>query len=608
MLITAKKAEMRKDKQDIFSKDSNQMAIASVSVVGPERRRFELYWFEYLMAPLVAALAGVWALGHIGTSIGWDDLFYMSLSQYTTKEAWVLNRYGHVYLQKFFFWLAGDALTGAKFYWCFLFFSTCVLMYWCARMLAGKRGYIAGVLAVLLFCSVPVFAQYAGSTDADLTVMFLVMLATFVYLFFFVNRHGRYRHLVIMLLGLMLFWSIKSKETGLCMAVLFLGLGEDKTGKFSLAQFVRDIGWVCGGVLAGSVLLMSLDLIFIGDFWFSVRLSSIRGLFKFNTGEYAWHDKGASWFQFLLINPVLTTFLLYLLVGCKPFGRDRLTKHEGILWCIPLVFVVFLTAVMVRIRMFAVPSTQRYLLPVIAGICVWAAQFFRLEPTGPDQAEVDSETGSFSLKAIIDTVLVVLAFAVVLFLMHKIPGMIKSAGWGSLERFYDTVISPLAVTGLLLYAVVLRKRGRAALFVLSLCLFFIIYFPLRSTITSLKERIVARQSEWRYEPYRVFADELSVDKNVKIVISKNIYAKSGRLGRGFESHCWMFNVFFNQKLDSRSFVDGTWDDILKGDYTYAFLAWADWKGISEKYNVEQLVKNYAVRADEATQVVLLKRR
>jgi hypothetical protein len=599
---------MKKDKREISSKDSDQRVIALESAAEPERRRFGLDWFEYLIAPLVSALAGVWAFGHIGTSIGWDDLFYMSLSQYTTKEAWVLNRYGHVYLQKFFFWLADDALAGAKLYWCFLFFSTCVLVYWCARMLAGKRGYAVGIVAVLLFCSAPIFAQYAGSTDADLTVMFLVMLATFVYLIFFVNRHGGYRHLVIMLLGLMLFWSIKSKETGLCMAVLFLGLGEDKTGKFSIARFIRDIGWVCVGVAAGSVLLMSLDLIFIGDFWFSVRPSSIRGLFKFNTGEYAWHDKGTSWFQFLLISPLLTAFLFYLLVGRMPFGRDRLTKHEGIVWCIPLMFVFFLTAVMIQIRTFAVPSTQRYLLPVIAGICVWAAQFFRLGPMEPDQAEVKSKTESFPLKALIDTVLVVLAFAVVCFLMYKIPDLIKNAGWSSLERFYDTVISPLAVTGLLLYAVVLRRRGRVALFVLSLCLFFIIYFPLKSTLTSLKGRIAAQRSEWRYEPYRVFANELSFDKDVKIVVSKNIYASSNMLGRGFESHCWMFNVFFNGKFDVNQFIDGTWDDILKGNYTYAFLTWKDWKGITEKYNVEQLVKNYALKADEATQVVLLKRR
>ena len=359
---------------------------------------------------------------------------------------------------------------------------------------------------------------------------------------------------------------------------------------------------------AGSVLLMSLDLIFIGDFWFSVRPSSIRGLFKFNTGEYAWHDKGSSWFQFLLISPLLTVFLLYLLVGRMPFGRDRLTKHEGIVWCVPLVFVLFLTAVMIQIRMFAVPSTQRYLLPVIAGICVWAAQFFRLGPMEPDQAEVKSKTESFPLKALIDTVLVVLALAIVLFLMHKIPDLIKNAGWSSLERFYDTVISPLAVTGLLLYAVVLRKRGKVALFVLSLCLFFIIYFPLRGTFTSLKERIAAQRSEWRYEPYRVFANELSFDKDIKIVVSKNIYASSNMLGRGFESHCWMFNVFFNEKFDVNQFIDGTWDDILKGDYTYAFLTWSDWMGISKKFDIEHLKKNYTLKADRPTpQLILLKK-
>ena len=70
----------------------------------------------------------------------------------------------------------------------------------------------------------------------------------------------------------------------------------------------------------------------------------------------------------------------------------------------------------------------------------------------------------------------------------------------------------------------------------------------------------------------------------------------------------MFNVFFNQHFDIRRFVDGTWEDILKADYTYGFITFSDWNGLSQKHDVEQLKNKYAFKADKTIQVMLLKKR
>jgi len=501
-----------------------------------------------------------------------------------------------------------DSLGGAKAYWCFLYFSTAVLIYWCAKMLAGKGGTVIGVLAVLLFCSQPLFYEWAGSTDADLTVMFLAMLGTFVYLAFLVNRFGEHRYLAIMALGLIFFWVMKSKETGLCMGILLLGLGEDQKGTWSIRRFIRDIGWVCAGMAIGSLVLMFLDMVFLKDFWFSVRPSSIRGLFKFNVGTWK-HDSGTSWYTILLfgINPMLTAFLLYLLVGWKPVDKDRLSKHERLVWLLPLAFIFFLIAVAIPIRTYAVPSTHRYLAPAIAGICVWAAQFFRFK-TMDSASEQAVEVPELFLRKLVKPAIVLAAFIIVLVVVQGLPKWTKSAGWESPERLYETAVLPLATTGLLIYSAVLRKRGPTALFVFSLCLFFIVYFPLDLGLRSLGERVVAQHSERRYAPYRVFAGELQVDKNVKMLISKNIYTSTRMLGRDRWSHCWMFNVFFNQKLYYENFINGTEEDILKGDYDYAFLTFDDWKGIGEKPESAKLKQNYIARSDMSTQVVFLKKR
>jgi hypothetical protein len=504
--------------------------------------RFELTWPDWLLAPVIALLAGVWVFPYVGTSVHWDDLFYMNLSQYTTPQAVVLNRYGHIYLQKLFFWLTGDAITGGRVYWCFLIFSTCVLVYWCAKILTGKRGYIVGLAAVLFFCAQPFFGQQLGCAYSDFTVMFLVTLGIFVYLAFLSGRQ-KYKHLFIMMLGLIFFWAVKSKETGICMAVLFLGLGEDRTGSFSVRRFARDIGWIYLGILAGLMLLMLLDVVFMGDAWFSIRPSNIKGVFAYNTGEFAHDEKGVSLYRLLSGQPLLPAFLLYLFVGCRGFSKN-LPRHKIAVWLIPLVVMFFLIAVSIRAR---TASPWRAFTPAIPGVCIWAVQYFRFRSP-------EGESVSLS-KKLTSLVIVLSAFIIVAVVMHNTPELIRNTGWGSLAAFYVYVILPLATTGLLICAGTLRKRGLMALFLVSLCLFFIVYFPSRKNLTTLKQRVVAKISEKRFMPYRVFGDELRFGGDVVILVSKDVHARSWMLGQDVKSHCSMFNIFFNQKFDFNQFID-----------------------------------------------------
>lgn len=604
--------KMKSRKSRVSDKNSGQsltdsMAQAELEL---EQEQFKLSRLDYILAPLVAVLAGMWTFPYVGTSTNWDDLFYMNLSQYTTPQAWVLNRYGHVYLQKFFFWLAGDALTGTRVYWCFLFFATCVLVYWCAKMLASKGGYVIGLVAVLLFCAHPVFARLMGCTLADFTVMFLVMLATFVYLAFLAGRR-KHRQLVIAVLGLIFFWAVKSKETGICLAVLFFGLGEDQKGGRSVGGFVRDIGWVCVGMLAGCVLLMLLDLIFMGDFFFSVSLSNLRLLFAFNFEPLKNPKPIMTWYTYLSLQPLLAPALLYLLVGWN-MGRRSSAGHRKIAWLVPVGLLLFLDIEgLLRGHWHANPW---YFNPAVGGICIWAAQFFQFNVTGLLLAK-GNRLGI--PKILVASVLVLVAFVLVWTFMSKTTDIAQSLRLETSEQFYANAIMPLSTTVLLIVGAMSKKRGLVVLFLSSLCLFFIIYFPLSDNLTLLKQRVVANRSEWRYEPYRVFANELQFEKDVKILVSKDIHKRSWMLGREVMSHCWMFNVFFNQKFDYDNFIDGSWGDVIKGNYTYAFLTGRDWRGIGEKYNIDHLLRDYELEVNSRAvypirsgqmRLVLLKKR
>ncbi len=592
---------MKRNKREVSGKGLVQKPTVSEADAGLELEQgwFKITWPEYLAAPVVALLAAIWAFPYLGTSIEWDDLFYMNLSQYTTKQAWVLNRYGHIYLQKFFFWLAGDALTGAKVYWSFLFFSTCVLVYWCARFLAGRGGWLIGILAVLLLTSHELFVYYAGCTFSDFTVMFLVTLATFIYLYIGI-RTTSHRNVVLIILGFIFFWATKSKESGICLFVLLIGILMRPEESGSKGRFWRDAGWICVGVLAGFVILMILDMAFLKDPIFSIRPSNIKGLLEFNfRGVYPGADRSMSWYTYISGKTFFACLLLYFLTGCGASRREFSTQ-ERIAWVLPIILVMFISYARGAFHVI-----WRYFTPVIPGMCIWAVQFFKFDTAG--HLVWKSLNRSIPRQAIAFA-LVLAAFIIACFSMSFVDELDDFFKLKGPDIFYTAVILPISVTILVIVGGLSKKRGLIALFVSFVCFFFIICYSLTANLTYLKKKVVVQKSEWRYEPYRIFADELRFDKDVKILVSKDIHKRSWMLGREVMSHCWMFNVFFNQKFNYDQFIDGSWEDILKGDYTYAFLTWKDWEGIRKEHDVEHLLRDYILKTDRETQILLFKRR
>ncbi len=278
--------------------------------------QFRLTVYDYTIAPALALIVAVWVFVHIGSAVNWDDLLYMSLSQHTVPEAWLLNRYGHIYLQKFFYIVAGDSITGGRVFWSFIIFGTSVLTYWSSRLLVGKKGYICGAVAVSMVLMQSVFGKDAGCTLTDFTVMFLVILAVFIYLLFLNHKGGR-GHWLLMALGLLFFWTVKSKEVGICLGVLFLGLGFNEKENWNIRQFMNDLKWVAMGIAAGCAILMLLDLVFLGDLFFSIRPSNIQAVLGSNIHEPSTKALSSrismSWYSFMTMRPLFVLFFFFIL-------------------------------------------------------------------------------------------------------------------------------------------------------------------------------------------------------------------------------------------------------------------------------------------------------
>jgi len=183
------------------------------------------------------------------------------------------------------------------------------------------------------------------------------------------------------------------------------------------------------------------------------------------------------------------------------------------------------------------------------------------------------------------------------------------------QLFYALAIIPVAVSGLLAAAVLSKRRGLPTLFFTYLFLFALM-LPAFADGKKLMDTAVIK-SKWRYEPCRIFKDEFEFGKDTKVLISKNLHKSTWMLGRNVESHCQMFNIFFGAKLGYEQFVDGTEEDILRGEYDYALLiSDNETQQLMQKAEFKQLTGKYELRQSNAVHpggqgvvpLILLKRR
>jgi hypothetical protein len=230
-------------------------------------------------------------------------------------------------------------------------------------------------------------------------------------------------------------------------------------------------------------------------------------------------------------------------------------------------------------------------------------------------------------------VLAAVAVILVLMFMAKVPGLIeyfkisvKSPGPHNLKHqrpaveliFYMLVVAPVAVTILFITMAFGRKRGLAAWFFVVLAFCLTVFLPLSHNLKLLSNRETASRSRYRFLPYIAFKTDVSADDISKVVVSRDIHARSWMLGRTKDNANWhMFNIFFNGKLGEDQVVDGGVEDIIKGDYDYAFVTDRDMMEIGQKYKVDIRAKGYEIKqSDKARfrtmagpiEVILLKKR
>jgi hypothetical protein len=293
-----------------------------------------------------------------GGPVSNDELKYLEVSIAPERQAFVLNRYAHIYLQAFFVHLSPDPVTGARIFWALSGGVALAATFLSAMLLTGSRSPLPGLAAVLMLLTQNAVFRYVGTTYADFTVMTLVACGMAVYLLD--SRHAR---LTALILGGLLVLALRSKETGVVLLAL---------APFFLPQAERRLGlpasfgyWFLGGVIIQAA-LMTVDAFALGDFWWSLRPSSIAELLAFNVGDFE-HTAG-NWFAWIAMSEVAVPFACFLLT--LPLLAGEAPRRLRLLAWTPFALMLFLGIAGLNGNWGIIP---RYYAPVLPVICAVAA-------------------------------------------------------------------------------------------------------------------------------------------------------------------------------------------------------------------------------------------
>lgn len=542
---------------------------------------------ELLLGSLGAVACMIFFFLHAGGPISWDELLYMSLS--VTDVPWpkALNRYFHIYLQKVFFWLAGDPLTGAKLFWSFLVSGTLFLVYVNARILVRETSPALGLLAVFIFLSsTVVFGYHSGVVYADFTIMFMMTLLLTVYLCYVHFAYER-RHMLIFLFGLLYFLSLKSKESSFLIILLALGFvwdGESRSLEFKSTG--KKAGYLLAGVALGAGAMILLDWIFLKDPLFGYRAKHFKELLDLNFSPYI--RPSDNWFLGLLRTHLLFFFFLYLLALAGK-SEEAYPFKIKIVWLIPLALLSFFTVVMIEGAQHVI---NRFLIPLVPFLSITGAHFFN------DGAFL--KTGKkpiFWVLASITVITFVHPYVKPL-LLHtfQVYGYAEKE-WTNDLSFYIAITHFLGVALFFAATIVLRRDWTrygvvmTALFVLASFGLFRQNMMELITGTALPHVYERR----RFFPLRAFSQHIDFDKTKKFYVSKEFFDQSWMLCNAPISCMIIFTPFYNREAVAKQFVAfSKIEDLSKRDYDYAFLSGTELEKLKKENFFEMITSSYGI--------------
>lgn len=476
-----------------------------------------------------------------------DEVMYINNGLMNVKDTFILNRYTHIYFQKLFMALAPDPLTGVRFFWGFMVAGSAALTYLIARLVTRSSSVVPALVATLLYLSIPILASNSGNTAVDITAGFFLALTVLVYVLYF--RSEKRSPLLLALFGLLFFLSFRTKETTLALVVLFIGFLFNTDGKIVWRLFLKRLGFVLLGVLAGIILFVILNGIFLKDPWFGLRFAEY---FKFKStyvdSNIAEESKTiANWFTDYLFNSALYLFLAYILSGVRMVDREEVPLRLP--WLIPLAFVFILSAIIGFSKWGVV---ERHIFPALPLICAFAPQLIQ-----HPQVKSWRDLLKLGIAALITGALLVGGR----YLFMKASTM----GPYNYPEYLASSIYPITLLVLIGMVFFFQKFSFKTLFIPLLIFGIFIRYPLSlnvNTYFALQPNV--NKMEERLQIFTAFEQQFQLRPADKILVFDGALWRLNKSSR-YAEFIGLYNMYFDARLTT---ADVKETNVLGGDPQY----------------------------------------
>ncbi len=503
--------------------------------------------------------------------ISWDELFYLDNSIDPKPFPFVLNRYFHIYLQRLFVLMSGDAMLGAKLFWSALMTGTIVTVYYTTKRMTTRHPKTAGTVAVcLLLFGTQILFDYRGITYVDYTAMFMVSLGSLVYLAVIENKESRehqYRGWMFVF-GAILWFAFKTKEPTIILFALLPGFLSSRAEP-TLAH-LKHYRFVLYGVLSAMLTLMIVDWLEMGTFFFSIHPHSIFGLLDFTMLGQSMHFLRSDFIRFSF-EQMPAFCILFALAGFIVRDPKVVRWERKLLWFLPATFILVNSVLAFNGSTWL---QTRYLYPMLPIMSVWIAKLF----CQALELEKDS-TDRFTTKE----------FLVVFFLL--VLGWITSAipypfavllNW-NIHNYSNDFILPIVLTLIVAYLfwnsrsfVTRLSRAQSKIWVY---LLGALSFPLfQLQIANWQDPYLDDLHQKHFSVLTAAEPYIRVNNDSRFFVSSKLWELNEIFCRGQLNCLNMFNVFFNSNLTDRNLNFGdpsiqTWSESID----YIFVGWKDFE-------------------------------
>ncbi len=527
------------------------------SVERANNRRF-LEIVEVVAVFVVTLIISGFFYKHGGQLIGSDMLGYVDVGFFQIQSEHLLNRYAHIYALHTLIQLAPSPLEGLRYFSAIAAGLSALLVYYSARSMSKNPQIIRGVVAILILLSFTVVVDLLQAPLADTSAMVAVLALTAVYVRSANGDHGN--PWLIRLLGLMIFLAFKTKETTLVWSVALIGLGITSESRLDTRRLARNLWNIFAGILAGVVVFIVANWIFLGEPLFGLRPSDFLAYIEFWNQVATQRSEPIDILTESILPHAAIPLILYLVAGV--WDRSRSIFSLQPLWLMPLALTALLAVTVNRVTAGIV---LRHFLLGFALIAVLGAQVTgtRLPRLADRRMAIGLILGTLAIIGI-----------------GTLIGLNLRSTW-PFPSYFRTILAPVILAVALGSMATFPTRRRMVEIPILLCILVLTIYPMRIKLPQLAMANPISMPNARFDPVLAFADELSDLESDTTFVSESMLPYLSIKSDRNELRA-IFNVALDARTERDNFIIGAveselLDHLELGRFDNVLVTSGDWE-------------------------------